>query len=105
MKLSIIDIGTQSIKHYIFKQNKEEKNLTYYKRHSDNSLSDLNTLSAETIRNKIQILKDCLAINNQQDVKKLHIVGTEIFRKVTNAKDPWFVDRKQKDRKWKNSAK
>lgn len=22
-----------------------------------------------------------------------------------NAKDPWFVDRKQKDRKWKNSAK
>ena len=40
MKLSIIDIGTQSVKHYIFEQNNLGRRLVYYKRYSEANLGE-----------------------------------------------------------------
>jgi exopolyphosphatase/pppGpp-phosphohydrolase len=87
MKLSIIDIGTQSLKHYIFEQNNTGKKLTYYKRHSEASLGESDVLSPETIRRNIQILQKCLDLNRTEKVEKLHLIGTEILRKAANAGD------------------
>ena len=90
MKLSIIDIGTQSIKHYIFQQDKSSKKLIHYKRYSEASLGEHDTLSKETIDRNTGILKDCFSLNTKEAVEKTHLVGTAILRKANNAKD--FTD-------------
>jgi exopolyphosphatase / guanosine-5'-triphosphate,3'-diphosphate pyrophosphatase len=87
MKLSIIDIGTQSFKHYIFEQNGLGKKLVYYKRHSDANLGESNVISRETINRNIQILRKCLDLNKAENVARMHLVGTEILRKAENASD------------------
>lgn len=90
MKLSIIDIGTQSLKHYIFEQTGKERRLIYYKRHSDANLGEsaaTKTLSPETIARNMRILQACLDRNAAENVKKLHLVGTEILRKADNVAD------------------
>ncbi|HEV7424613.1 MAG TPA: hypothetical protein VGO21_05535 [Candidatus Paceibacterota bacterium] len=87
MKLSIIDIGTQSVKHYIFEQNAENKKLTHYKRYSEASLGEHETISKETINRNVEILKNCFTLNAKESVEKTHLIGTEIFRKAANAKD------------------
>ena len=90
MKLSIIDIGTQSVKHYIFEQNTDGKKLIHYKCYSEASLGEHETISKETINRNIEILKGCFALNDKEGVEKTHLVGTEILRKANNAKD--FTD-------------
>ncbi len=87
MKLSIIDIGTQSMKHYIFQQDEMGKNLIHYKRHSDANLGESNPISQEAINRNLEILKSCLELNAKENVEKLHLVGTEILRKADNAAD------------------
>lgn len=85
MKLSIIDIGTQSLKHYIFDQSPAGKKLVYYKRHSEANLGESDTLSPETISRVSQILQQCLDTNSAEKVERLHLIGTEILRKAHNA--------------------
>ncbi len=91
MKLSIIDIGTQSVKHYIFEQNNLERRLVYYKRYSEANLGEHHEIiSNETINRNVEIIKNCLEFNTKESVEKLHLIGTEILRKASNAKD--FID-------------
>lgn len=90
MKISIIDIGTSSLKHYIFEQGERGRKLLYYKRNSEANLGESDTLSAETIARNIAILKGCLDLNAVEGAEKLRIVGTEILRKASNARE--FTD-------------
>jgi exopolyphosphatase / guanosine-5'-triphosphate,3'-diphosphate pyrophosphatase len=90
MKLSIIDIGTQSVKHYIFSQDADGRKLTHYKRYSEANLGEHETISQKTIDRNIEILKNCFELNTKENVEKTHMVGTEILRKASNAKD--FTD-------------
>jgi len=85
MKLSIIDIGTQSVKHYIFEKNDQGKRLAHYKRYSEASLGESSTISQETIDRNIGILRKCFALNETKKVEKTKLVGTEILRKADNA--------------------
>jgi exopolyphosphatase/guanosine-5'-triphosphate,3'-diphosphate pyrophosphatase len=87
MKLSIIDIGTQSLKHYIFEQNGEKHRLIYYQRHSEANLGESDVLSPTTIERNTKILQTCLDWNAAEKVSKIKIVGTEILRKAHNAGD------------------
>lgn len=85
MKLSIIDIGTQSLKHYIFEQNSGGHRLVYYKRHSEANLGETSTLSQETIERNLGILQRCLELNAAEGVTGLKLIGTEILRQASNA--------------------
>jgi len=87
MKLSIIDIATQSLKHYIFEQNGEKHRLIYYQRHSEANLGESDVLSPTTIERNTKILQTCLDWNAAEKVSKIKIVGTEILRKAHNAGD------------------
>jgi len=87
MKLSIIDIGTQSIKHYIFEQNDNKRRLIHYKRYSDANLGESDVLTLVTIERNIRILQMCLDLNAIEKVSKIKIVGTEILRKAQNVTD------------------
>ena len=87
MRVSIIDIGTQSLKHYIFDVEVDSKKLLHYKRYSDANLGEAETISPEAIERNLTILSECLSINQAQKVSKLSILGTEILRKADNADD------------------
>jgi exopolyphosphatase/guanosine-5'-triphosphate,3'-diphosphate pyrophosphatase len=87
MTVSIIDIGTQSLKHYIFDVKGNSKTSLHYKRYSDANLGENEVISPETIQRNINILSECLEKNKTVGVSKLQIVGTEILRKAQNAKD------------------
>jgi len=85
MKVSIIDIGTQSLKHYIFEVKGNSKQIVHYKRYSEANLGESDTISGETIVRNLNILKQCLETNQLQEVSKLQILGTEILRRANNA--------------------
>lgn len=85
MKVSIIDIGTQSLKHYIFEQDDTGKKLVYYKRYSDANLGESSIISPETMSRVIEIFQSCLDLNAVENVEKMQLVGTEILRKADNA--------------------
>ncbi len=87
MNLSIIDIGTQSLKHYIFEVEGTSKKSLHYKRYSEANLGEHETIAPETIQRNIQILAGCLNTNKIHNVSKLQILGTEILRKAHNAKE------------------
>jgi exopolyphosphatase/guanosine-5'-triphosphate,3'-diphosphate pyrophosphatase len=85
MNLSIIDIGTQSLKHYIFTVINGEKTIVHYKRYSDAHLGGGDTLDAASIERTLAILNECLSLNASKHVIALQILGTEALRKATNA--------------------
>lgn len=85
MKLSIIDIGTQSLKHYIFEVDAGEKKLLHHKRYSESNIGENNVISEETLARSIALLSKCLEENEQAGVASLKILGTDIFRKAENA--------------------
>jgi exopolyphosphatase/guanosine-5'-triphosphate,3'-diphosphate pyrophosphatase len=87
MRISIIDIGTQSLKHYIFEVEGNDKKLLHYKRYSEANLGESLTISKESIERNLGILKECLSLNASKKVTKLQVLGTEILRKATNAPD------------------
>lgn len=87
MNVSIIDIGTQSVKHYIFKIKDHRKEMLHYKRYSDANLGESTTISQATITRIFAILGDCLEVNAKQNVAKLKILGTDILRKAENVRD------------------
>ncbi len=94
MIISIIDVGTQSIKHYIFDVNDSGKNLIHYKRYSDANLGESEIISKATIARNINILKECLLINAEKKVEKMEILGTDILRRAENASSFIFEVRK-----------
>ncbi len=87
MKISIIDIGTQSIKHYIFEVDGLVKKSIHYKRYSEAHLGEHDIITSKAIQRNISILQECLGINKDHNVQSLQILGTEILRKAENAQD------------------
>lgn len=85
MKISIIDIGTQSIKHYIFSINGIEKEAVHYKRYSDAHLGNDDEINEEAMRRNLAILQECLARNGREGVEELKLLGTDILRKAKSA--------------------
>lgn len=90
MKISIIDIGTQSIKHSIFEVDGAHKKIYYYKRFSDANLGENTIISAETTQRCLNLLGECIALNAKEGVTRQKIVGTDILRKASNASE--FVE-------------
>jgi exopolyphosphatase/guanosine-5'-triphosphate,3'-diphosphate pyrophosphatase len=85
MNVSIIDIGTQSLKHYIFTIEGQEKKLLFYKRHSDAHLGNNDEITTDAIDRNIRILQECLRRNEKESVTKLKLLGTDILRKAAHA--------------------
>lgn len=87
MKISIIDIGTQSIKHYIFSVEWNKKDTLYYKRYSDAHLWNdaLTKIEDEAIQRNVNILTECMEINKKQNTERTILVGTQILRTAPNA--------------------
>lgn len=86
MNISIIDIGTKSLKHYIFKLGGIDKEQLHYKRYSDVDLGVDKNISLGTQERLFSAIKNCLEINKNFSVSSLKIVGTEIFRISDQAK-------------------
>ncbi|NIM46908.1 MAG: hypothetical protein GTN40_01985 [Candidatus Aenigmarchaeota archaeon] len=93
MKLSIIDIGSKSIKHYIFEVRKTAKDLIYYKRYSEAGLGETKSdyLDESVVKRNLEILGKCRRLNGDKKVLKCKIFGTDILRKAKNSSD--FTDR------------
>jgi len=87
MRTSIIDIWTQSIKHYIFSLEGTTKNTIYYKRYSEAHLGNdaLTAIENEAIQRNISILQECVQKNIQENTEKTILVGTQILRTAPNA--------------------
>lgn len=88
MIISIIDIGTQSIKHNIFDvDNIGGKKLIYNKRFSDSDLGGKEIISPESIERSLKILEKCNEVNKLERVEAQHVIGTDVFRKALNIED------------------
>lgn len=84
-KISIIDIGTQSIKHYIFAVEGIQKNILHYQRYSEANLGNNWQIDKEAIGRNIEILQQCIQKNTEDAVSKTIAVGTQILRTASNA--------------------
>ena len=88
MIISIIDIGTQTIKHNIFDvDNNGSKKLIYSKRFSDSDLGGKEIISSESIERSLKILEKCNEVNKLEKVEAQHVIGTDVFRKALNIDD------------------
>lgn len=85
MKLSIIDIGSKSIKHYIFDVKNNAKNVLHYKRYSEASLGEADEITQEAADRCLTILGGCKSLNDENGVDRCMLFGTEILRKASNA--------------------
>jgi exopolyphosphatase / guanosine-5'-triphosphate,3'-diphosphate pyrophosphatase len=88
-KISIIDIWTLSIKHYIFSVEGTTKTTEYYKRYSEAYLGNdaVTAIEPEAIERNISILKQCIQHNIDMHINKTILVGTQILRTASNASD------------------
>lgn len=84
-KISIIDIGTLSIKHYIFAVEGTHKESIHYQRYSEASLGNDWEIDDEAIQRNITILQQCMMKNRADDVSQTIAVGTQILRTASNA--------------------
>lgn len=88
MIISIIDIGTQTIKHNIFDvDNTGSKKLLYNKRFSDSDLGGKEIISPESIDRSLKILEKCNEINKLEKVEAQHVIGTDVFRRALNIEE------------------
>lgn len=87
MKISIIDIGTQSVKHSIYEARGVNKTLLHYKRYSDAKLGEGEIISPEAIERNIGLLAECLELNKKEGVEALKVLGTAGLRNAKNASD------------------
>ncbi len=85
MILSIIDIGTSSIKHSIFDVDLSTKKTLHYKRYSEANLGGADVIPEVAIQRSLGILRECKALNDERGVVKVRLLGTDIFRKALNA--------------------
>lgn len=83
--ISIIDIWTQSIKHYIFAVAWTQKDIVYYQRYSEANLGNDWDIDEVAIERNINILKQCIQKNSEYGVNKTIAVGTQILRTASNA--------------------
>lgn len=84
-KISIIDIWTQSIKHYIFAVAWTQKDILHYQRYSEANLGNNWEINNEAIDRNVIILKQCMQKNIEDGVSKTIAVGTQILRTANNA--------------------
>ena len=87
MKISVIDIGTQSLKHSIFEVDGTHKELIHYKRYSDANLGENSEISQESIARTLSILNECIKTNKKESVEKTKLLGTDILRKSEKASE------------------
>ncbi|MFA5211495.1 MAG: hypothetical protein WC414_03240 [Patescibacteria group bacterium] len=87
MNISIIDIGTKSLKHYIFKIFDSDKELIHFQRFSEVNLGADAEMSPDTEERLLSTIKKCLDLNQELNVEKLNLVGTEFFRKSKQAEE------------------
>lgn len=85
MNIAIIDIGTQSLKHYIFEIEGTHKKALHYKRYSDADLGESETINPEAIKRTLELIGKCMTLNQSHKVTRLQILGTDILRKASNA--------------------
>ncbi|MDD5068624.1 MAG: hypothetical protein PHS53_02615 [Candidatus Pacebacteria bacterium] len=85
MKISIIDIGTQSLKHYIFEVKPGPKKLIHFERYSDVGLGVAENIAPEAFQRTSELLSVALVRNKKEGVKMLKVLGTEALRKAKNA--------------------
>ncbi len=85
MKISIIDIGTQSLKHYIFSVENSGKEIIHFKRYSDLSLGMGDMIPKEAFERASELLTACAALNIKEKVEKGKVLGTEALRRAKNA--------------------
>ena len=84
MKTAIIDIGTKSVKHYIFNRKKEE----YFNRDSSTKIGEEILQTNKLVMEKtLEYLKKCVLVNKEHNVDKLVIVGTDAIRKADNSSE------------------
>lgn len=91
MNLSIIDIGSLSIKQYVFSVEGSDYKQIYYKRYSDadlgKNLSVDGRISDIHLKQNLELLRKCLEINKEHGVEKCKLIGTAVFRKAINASE------------------
>lgn len=85
MKICIIDIGTQSIKHSIFEVEGTQRTLLLYKKYSEANLGEEGEITDEATERNINILQGCILSNQTHGVEKVIITGTDILRNAKNA--------------------
>ncbi len=90
MKTSVIDIGTKSIKHFIFNGKKQ----VYFNRDSSIKIGieviKTKHLSESGIKKAMEYIKDAMEINKEKGVEKTIILGTDALRKAENSNE--FID-------------
>ncbi len=95
MKTSVIDVGTKSVKHYIFDGKKE----IFFRRESSIKIGEdvlkTNLLDEGGITRALDYIKSCLEINSKQDVFVTKVIGTDALRKAENSSS--FTDKLKED--------
>lgn len=94
----------------LFKEEQDKKTLEAKLVKDADNLEWLVTLREEEVKGNIKAkkwIKQVFKRIKTKNAKKLGkiLINTDPDAWWFRANDPWFVDRKQKDRKWKNSAK
>jgi exopolyphosphatase / guanosine-5'-triphosphate,3'-diphosphate pyrophosphatase len=90
MKISVIDVGTKSIKHHIFDGKKEillNKDSTIK---LGEDLLKTKNLNKSKIKRSIRHIKNLLELNKEKKMDKTILIGTDALRKANNANQ--FVD-------------
>lgn len=91
MKTAVIDVGTKSIKHYIFDGKKE----VFFRRDSSIKIGEdvlkTNKLDEAGIKRALDYIKNCLDINSKKGASITKIIGTDALRKAENSSH--FIDK------------
>ena len=91
MKKSILDIGTNSLKFFIYDINEQtrEKNQIFHqkveKRLGENFNHETNEINLTSLQNVIEGLLEIKTIAQQYEAPNIIAFGTEVFRKANNA--------------------
>ncbi|MCU0679835.1 MAG: hypothetical protein MUF50_00825 [Planctomycetes bacterium] len=91
MKAAIIDIGTQSIKYYIFNIEKHSRKILHFERFSAANLGGLDYISDEAMERGLIILKEIFLNNKKEEIEFVRILGTDVLRKSKNVID--FIEK------------
>lgn len=85
--ISIFDIGTKSLKHYIFRDLSGRPELLLYRRYSEANLGGEASISPETEERLLGLLQRCLDENSRLGVNRTKVLGTAIFRESPEARE------------------
>ncbi len=85
--ISIFDIGTKSLKHYIFRDLSGRPELLLYRRYSEANLGGEALISQATENRLLELLRRCLEENRRLGVNLTRVLGTAIFRESAAARE------------------